>query len=605
MTCRRGGNVTASAGCDDMRVREDLGPLRRRSAILLLFVLLALGILHLRLFQLQIVDGAGWRRLAENNRLRRLPLSSFRGRIYDRQGKVLAENVPTWDLLVFPEDARNLEATALFLARADIGAAAALRERLTSRRRGTLAAIVAGEDLSWEQVARVRSHRSEFPELSVVNGFRRFYPHGGTAAHAVGHLRPIWQSELELHPERNPNALVGASGVERLRDEFLFGKGGERWVVMSAVGQQLGVVREEQASSGHELSVTIDLALQEAAAAALDGAAGAVTALDPRDGAVRILYSSPTFNPNLFSGHLSPDAWETLRDDPWHPLQDRCTQGVYPPGSTIKPFLALGGLAEGLIDPRWSVNCQGAVTLFDHRFRCWRRSGHGRVTLRRSLEVSCDVYYYLLGQKLGIDRMADWLTRFGFGEATGIGLSTEASGLVGTPEWSQRVRRQPWYPGEAVSVSIGQGPLLATTLQLARAYAALANGGLLVTPYLVQGAQATQPRDLGLDPEDLAQVVEGLRRVVQGREGTARSLASLNMAGKTGTAQVVRLADDVTEDELEAHQRHHAWFVGWAPFEDPVLVVAIVVEHGGGGGAVAAPVAGKILRAVLARDNGT
>jgi penicillin-binding protein 2 len=275
-------------------------------------------------------------------------------------------------------------------------------------------------------------------------------------------------------------------------------------------------------------------------------------------------------------------------------------QGVYPPGSTIKPFFTLAGLAKGEIIASSKVTCRGAVMLYGHRFRCWRRSGHGVVGTVRALEVSCDPFFYQLGYRMGIETMASWLVRFGFGTPTGIGLSPESDGLVGTPEWSRRVRNTPWYPGEAISVSIGQGPLLATSLQIARAYAALANGGHLVTPHLVESAQLDPPVDLQLNPDHLGLVVEGLELVVQGRDGTARALKPLPMAGKTGTAQVARLQEGVDTEDLPEHLRHHALFVGWAPVDDPRLVVAAVVEHGGGGATTAAPVVGAIIEEAMA-----
>ncbi len=585
-----------------MDLREDLAPLRRRGAALALIVLAALGLLHGRLAMLQIVQGARWRAQAENNRVRRVPVEAARGRIYDRRGAVLAENVATWQLLLFPDEVQNVDETLLFLARAGVGDVQTLRERLSAPRWGPLAPIVIGEDLSWDLVARLRAHQSDHPELSVLSGFRRFYPFGRLTAHAVGYLRLPTVAELESNPSLQPTSLVGAIGVEEQRQALLAGTDGERWVVSSAIGQQLGVVRELGSKPGRDLTLTLDIQLQAAVAHALGDASGAVVVLDPRTGAVRALYSAPSFDANRFVGRLSSADWAALRDDPLRPLQDRCTQGVYPPGSTIKPFMALAGLGEGVIGPGWGVSCTGSVVLFGHPFRCWQRGGHGGVGLERSLEVSCDVFYYLLGQRLGIDAIASWLNRFGFGHATGIGIGTEASGLVGTPEWSRRERHQPWYPGTTVSVSIGQGPLVATTLQLARAYAALANGGRLVRPHLVADSDTDRGEDLHLDPESLARVVRGLTAAVHGSEGTAHRLAELPIAGKTGTAQVVALQEGVRVDEMDERFRHHAWFVGWAPLDDPRWVVAVLVEHGGGGGGVAAPVAGRIVAAALAGE---
>jgi penicillin-binding protein 2 len=315
---------------------------------------------------------------------------------------------------------------------------------------------------------------------------------------------------------------------------------------------------------------------------------------------VRVLHSAPSFDPEIFGGRLSRTDWQALQEDPLHPLQNRSLQGVYPPGSTIKPFFAIAGLAEGVIDPHATVYCNGSVVLYGHRFRCWRRGGHGFVDLERAITESCDVYFYLLGQRLGIEGMAEWLHRFGFGSRTGLDLTFESPGLIGTPEWSRRARSTPWYPGDSVSVSIGQGPLLATVIQLARAYAILANHGKPVTPYLVSAPVSPTP-DVALNPEHLALVTAALEKVVHGPTGTARRIGRLPIAGKTGTAQVARLLDGVDASELSPELRHHALFVGWAPLDDPELVVAVIVEHGGDGGSVAAPVAARVVEAYLER----
>lgn len=583
-----------------MELRDDTGPLRRRTAWVFLLIFATLGLLHLRLADLQLVHGSNWRNLAENNRLRRFPMPGPRGWIYDRRGRVLAENLPSWELLLFPNEAANVDRTGVFVAQLGVSDVQVFRERLAERRIGRMAPLIVGENLSWNQVAGVRSHQSDFPELSVVSRIRRNYPFGSLTAHAVGHLRPVTKAQSEANPELEPDALVGATGIEADADSFVAGQPGERWAMVSAVGRQLGIVRETVPTPGGDIGVTLDVELQQAAAEALGDRAGAVVGLDPRNGAVRILYSAPSFDPAVFGGRLSRSDWQILQEDPFHPLQNRCLQGVYPPGSTIKPFLALAGLSEGLITPETTVYCNGSAVLYGHRFHCWRRGGHGLVDLERSLAESCDIYYYQLGKRLGIDAMAAWLQRFGFGKRTGLDLSFESPGLVGTPEWSRRVRKTPWYPGEAVSLSIGQGPMLATVAQLARAFAILANSGRATTPHLIS-PEAVTTEDVGIDERHLATVRTALEAVVHGPAGTARRFASVPMAGKTGTAQVVRLQEGVSSDELAPNLRHHAWFVSWAPLDEPKLVVSVIVEHGGDGSAAAAPVAAHIVETFLAR----
>jgi len=587
-----------------MELREDTGPLRRRTIALFLSGFAIFGLLHLRLADLQLVHGVEWRNLAENNRLRRLPLLGSRGWIYDRRGRVLAENKPSWDLLLFPNETEKVDETSVFLATIGVTDVSTFRERLAERRIGRMAPLVIGENLSWNQVAAVRSRQSDYPELTVVSGFRRHYPFGELTSHAIGYLRPVSKTSVEADPSIEPDTMVGATGVEAAEDAFVAGTDGERWVMVSAAGRQLGLVNEVDPKPGRDLGVSLDIDLQRVAAEALGDRSGSVVAIDPRNGAVRVLHSSPTFDPTVFGGRLSRSDWKALQDDPLHPLQNRSLQGVYPPGSTIKPFLALAGLAEGLIDPRTTVFCNGYVVLYGHRFRCWRRGGHGFVDLEASLAESCDVYYYLLGQRLGIDGIARWLRFFGFGERTGLDPVFEARGLIGTPEWSREIRGTPWYPGETVSVSIGQGPLLATVLQIARGYSLLANGGRPITPHLVPQAIGEMTEAI-VDGGHLEEVTAALEAVVHGPKGTARRFTAIPMAGKTGTAQVARLQDGVDAEDLAPHLRHHAWFVGWAPLDEPRLVVAAIVEHGGDGGSVAAPVVAEVVKAALGLELNT
>jgi len=309
-----------------------------------------------------------------------------------------------------------------------------------------------------------------------------------------------------------------------------------------------------------------------------------------------VLLSQPAFDPELFAGHLEPARWRELTEDPLKPLHNRALQALYPPGSTIKPMFAAGALNDGIRSPSDSTFCTGGVTIYGHPYRCWQRGGHGHVAVESALEVSCDSYFYRVAQDAGIDRLASWARVFGLDQSTGIEIAGETTGLVPDDAWSRRVRKHQWYAGESISVGIGQGPILATPVALARAYAALVNGGALVQPHLVQGRGAP-PRDLGLPPHVLRQVRRGMELVVTGDRGTARGLAALpvRIAGKTGTAQVVRKQEGVKWQDLPWEQRHHALFVGYAPAQEPRLVVVVVVEHGGDAASAAAPIAGRIL----------
>lgn len=581
-------------------VRDDLRPLQRRLAALLLLTLFGILILLSRLWVLQVLQQERWRRLAESNRLRKVPLEAPRGTVKDVNGEILLDNRPAFQLLVFPEEMKDLEETTRFLASIGIASEQEVGSRLKKAIKTSFLPSVIADNLTFSQVAAIAAHRAEHKELEVHPTTRRRVPLGPVVAHVVGQLGEVTPEQLAQNPELRPGQLVGRSGLERAYQHVLGGEQGNVVVVVDALGRQVSTLEEEKPVPGRPLTVTLDLSLQREAAKALGPQVGAVVALDPKTGAVRVLLSQPAFDPDLFAGHLEPQKWQELVADPLHPLNNRALQALYPPGSTIKPLYAAAALASGVRTPSQGVFCTGAVNIYGHPYRCWLKGGHGHVALEEAIEASCDTYFYYLARDAGIDRLASWARLFGLGSPTGIELSGEASGLVPDDAWSRRVRGQPWYAGETISVGIGQGPILVTPLQLAVAYAALVNGGYLVTPHLVEG-QGKPPKPLGLPAEALAAARRGMERVVEGNRGTARRLGALpaSLAGKTGTAQVMRKKEGVTWRELPWEQRHHALFVGYAPAEDPRLVVAVVVEHGGDAASVAAPVAGRILAKAL------
>lgn len=584
-------------------VRDDLRPLRRRAALLIALFALAFLIILFRLFTLQVIEAPRWRALADNNRLRRLPLEAPRGRVTDRNGAVVMDNRPAFQLLLFPEEMRDPERTIEFLARIGLADEAEVRARVARARRTSHLPSVIADNLTWPQMAAVAAHRADFQELSVHPASRRAIPAGAVVAHLVGQLGEASPAELAADPKLRPGQLVGRSGIEKAYQHVLGGVPGNLVVVVDALGRQVSTLDEEPPEPGHPLVLTLDLELQQRAARAMSGLVGSVVALDPRTGEVRVLLSQPAFDPDLFAGHLEPTRWRTLVADPMKPLTNRAIQALYPPGSTIKPIFAAGALADGLRTPAQGVYCTGQTSFYGHPYRCWLAGGHGHVDLERAIEVSCDSFFYRLAYDAGLERLARWATTFGLGTPTGIELAGEAGGLVPSDEWSRRIRGHQWYAGETISVGIGQGPLLVTPIQLAVAYSALVNGGFLVTPHLVPGT-GKAPRPLGLDPAALAVVRAGLGRVVAGEQGTARRLATLPVAvaGKTGTSQVIRKREGVRWQELPWEQRHHALFVGYAPPVDPSLVVVAVVEHGGDAAAVAAPVAGQILATAFGHE---
>jgi penicillin-binding protein 2 len=578
-------------------VRDDLRPLQRRLAVMLAVIAVAIGAVLVRLWVLQVVQGPRWRSAAENNRLRRIPLEAPRGKVTDVHGAIILGNRPTYQLLLFPEEMVNARKTTEFLSGIGIAPPDEVRARLDKARRTFHLPSVIADNLTWPQVAAIAAHRAEFRELEIHPATRRSLPPGSTVAHLAGQLGEVSPEQLAEDPDLRPGQLVGRSGLERAYQDVLGGVPGNLMVVVDALGKQVSALNEESPVPGRPLQVTIDLALQREAAEALGGQVGAVVALDPRDGAVRVLLSQPAFDPELFAGHLEPARWHELVNDPLSPLHDRALQALYPPGSTIKPLFAAGALSDGVRTPSDTVYCNGLVTIYGHPYRCWQSGGHGRVDLVQAIEASCDTYFYYLARDAGIERLGKWARTFGFGSPTGIELGGENSGLVPDDAWSRKVRGQPWYGGETISVGIGQGPLLVTPLQLAVAYAALVNGGMLVQPYLVSGKGAV-PRPTGLAADALALVRRGMELVVAGDRGTARHLGHLPVAfaGKTGTSQVMRKKEGVKWRDLPWDQRHHALFVGYAPPADPQLLVCVVVEHGGDAATVAAPIAARIFQ---------
>ena len=578
-------------------VRDDLRPLQRRTAALLVTLALAFSGIFVRLWVLQVIQSARWKSAAENNRLRRLPLEAPRGMVTDVHGEVILDNRPTYQLLLFPEEMADPARTAAFLTKIEIASADEVKARLDKARRTSHLPSVIADNLAWFQVAAIAAHRAEYTELEIHPATRRSLPPGATVAHLVGQLGEVSPEQLSGNPGFRPGQLVGRSGIERAYQDVLGGTPGNLVVVVDAFGKQVSALDEEHPVAGRPLKVTLDLALQREAAAAMAGQVGAVVALDPRDGAVRILLSQPSFDPDLFAGHLEPTKWRELVGDPLDPLHNRALQALYPPGSTIKPLFAAGALRDGVRTLSDTVFCTGESTIYGHLYHCWQKGGHGRVALEEAIEVSCDTFFYHLARDAGIDRLAAWARAFGLGAATGIELGGESTGLVPDDAWSRKARGQPWYGGETISVGIGQGPILVTPIQMAVAYAALVNGGRLVKPHLVEGRDGP-PRTIGFPADALAEVQRGMELVVAGDRGTARRLGSLpvRFAGKTGTSQVMRKQEGVHWQDLPWEQRHHALFIGYAPLGDPQLVVAVVVEHGGDAASVAAPIAARIIQ---------
>jgi penicillin-binding protein 2 len=559
----------------------------------------------------QLVQGDYYRELAENNRLRKLPIKAPRGLIYDRKGRLLVENVPSYNLMLDRSRSGSLERSLGFAA----GVLGRPVEELQGLLQGYAAIpdfkpVLLAENLTLSQVARFGVEGLEYPEFEVEVQHLRLYRHREQTAHLLGYLGEATQQEIDAaHGAYQPGDLVGKKGIEQTYDAVLRGTDGERVVVVDSRGELLREYRQKPAVPGRNLRLAIDLDLQQEAARWLDGPekVGSVIAMDPRNGEILALVSSPSYNPNLFARRLQQADWQSLIDDPNHPLQNRAIQNTYSPGSTFKIIMQTAGLTEGVFDEHTAVVCTGAKSFYGRPFRCWRKGGHGTVDAHLALKLSCDVYFYTLGQRMGIEKIARYARLFGLGSATGIDLSGEKRGLVPDPAWSLAARGHQWWPGETISVSIGQGPVLLTPLQMAEMTALVANGGYRVIPHLIKDARLPPPARVPLDEQALRAVRDGMWAVVNEPGGTAYGSARLEgveIAGKSGTVQVIAYAQRTDPRNMPFKYRDHAWFTSFAPADEPQIVVTVFAEHGGGGSRVAAPIAQAVYAKYFGIDNG-
>ena len=596
--------------------------LEKRIAIALLVMLVVWLLLLLRLFHLQVVEGDRYRVSAERNSVRTHRVTAPRGMLLDRRGEILVDSRPSFDVFVVPNESDDLSAAIQRVADLAGAPVEQLRERVGQPRgAGRFQALPLARDLDRGALARIEARLWALPGVLTQVKPVRAYRYGSSASHLLGWLGEISKAELasrDYHGYRRGDA-VGKDGIERLLDAELRGRDGGENVLVDAHGRELERLDAVEPQPGRNVVLTLDLRVQLAAERALDatGRSGAAVALDPTSGEVLAFVSRPSFDPNRFAAGLAVEEWRALVDDPGKPLHDRVLQGQYPPGSAYKVVPALAALEEGLIGPDYRVECRGSYRLGRRRYRCWKRGGHGWIDLHRALVESCDVFFYTVGHELGVDTLAYYARALGLGRKTGFAGSAERSGLVPTQAWKERRFGEPWLAGETISLSIGQGFNLWTPIQLANAYGAIANGGTLYRPFAVKHVtdaygrvlREFEPEALGRVPisgHALARVRRALRGVVHEPHGTGwvmrRLPGGIESAGKTGTAQVVALAKDPprSDDDIPIERRDHAWFVSYAPADDPRIVVAVLVEHGGHGGSVAAPIALEIVKAFLA-----
>jgi len=549
-------------------------------------------------WNLQVARGEEYAHLAENNRLREVPLLPVRGVLRDRRGEIVASTRPSLRLLLRREGTGDPDGQLRRLETVLPVSYDSLVERLAlAAKRPVFEPAVLKEDLALEELAPIEAHREWFPAVEFQQTARRTYPAGDAAAHVLGYVGEVSEDELEASgPEARlySGDIVGKSGLERFYDDELRGVRGAKYVTVNNLGRQLGEGRPGTAPhNGSDLRLTLDLGLQRKLVEALGDEVGAGVFMDARNGEILALASTPTFDPNTFAGRITPEAWTQISEDPRRPMHDRAIASYYAPGSTFKVIMAIAGLETGTVNPSTVVNCTGSVNMYGRSFLCWKKGGHGPVALRQALIHSCNVYFYTLGRGLGIEPIHEFGSRFHLGGLTGIDLPGEAPGVLPSDEWKRKVHGERWYPGETISVSIGQGLLAVTPIQMATMISAVATGKLPV-PHVAQG-RGEAPADLGISPETLAIVRSALEEVVTGGTGRNVALENVKVAGKTGTAQVYKHSAGIDADKLPKDERDHAWFVGFAPAEVPEIAFAVVVEHGGHGGTSAAPIARQVL----------
>jgi len=592
---------------------------RNRLTGVILCVSAAFLVLFLRLFYLQVVQGEEFRRLSENNCIRLQDLDPPRGLIFDRNGTLLVDNRPSFDLSIIIKDAKPLEKTIHKLSNLLKVQPKDLQAKIVNIKGiSNYNPILLKQDIGRNALASIEVHKFDLPGVFIDVTPRRHYINQQSAAHLVGYLSEINPDELASgkYPGFRGGDFVGKFGVERAYQHFLRGKRGGRQVEVNATGQVVRIIKTVGAMQGHDVFLTIDHELQRKAEILLEGKAGAVVAMEPQTGEVLAMSSMPSFDQNTFVNGMSKKEWETLISNPFHPMENKAVQGEYPPGSTYKIVTALAGLEEGVIDENTTFFCPGHYEFGDRVFRCWKKGGHGSMSIVKALAESCDVFFYQVGQRLGVDRLAWYAKASGLGSITGIQLDHEAPGLIPTAAWKKRHTGIPWQAGETLSIAIGQGANLVTPLQMAVLTSAVANNGKRFKPVILKRivspkgdiVLADRPQITGKLPfsmKTLNLVQKGLWKVVNGRKGTARRvyIKGIEICGKTGTAQLFsRRSDEVErEEDIESHLKSHAWFVAYAPAVDPQIAIAVIVEHGEHGSSVAGPIARELIKTYVKR----
>lgn len=579
-----------------------------------LSVLLAavLAVVGVRLYYLQIIRHKQYAELADRNRIRIHRQPALRGLVFDSHHRPLVNTQPSFDAVIVPEDMRNARQTVArlegYLGDDNISA------ELSAAGKGDrppFDPIAVAEHLNWQQVVTLETHQLKLPGVSIEVIPERHYIYGSLGAHLLGYVGEVTMGDLQHLPGYRMGDDIGKFGLERVFETTLRGRAGGQEIEVDSVGRRLRVLRQIPETPGESVVLTIDLKVQQAAEEAIGNRAGALVAIDPNTGYIIAMVSHPSFDPNMFAQGIKPVQWHALTTDPQHPLENRAIQGIYAPGSTFKPIDAIAGLEEGTLTPATTYFCAGGLWYGHREYHCWRKWGHGDISLHRAIVESCDVYFYNVGIHLGIDRLSKWARMLGLGEKTGVDLGGETAGVMPSSLWKERHYHQPWYPAETLSVAIGQGYVAATPIQMAEVLAEIANGGIRYKPQYVKEVDTLDgsvvkrfppvvERRIPLDPQVLDIVRSAMCGVVNAPDGTARGarLDNVEVCGKTGTAQVVKEAGNqrIAENKQPLKYRDNGWFVAFAPAQHPQIAIAAVIEHGGFGADSAAPVVHDVLQ---------
>ncbi len=583
-----------------------------------IFILITVfSLLMARLFFLQVIEGQEFRRLSENNCIRLQHIDPFRGLIFDRNSDIMVDNRPSFDLGIILKDAHPLKNTIGKLIECTNLTQEEIEEKIAKNKSiSPYKTIVLKQDIDRNLLAAIEVNKFDLPGIVIDVRIRRHYIRGKSAAHLIGYLGEISSRELEsgLFPEYNSGELIGKFGVEKSYEKFLRGKRGGRQVEVNANGQIVRILNTVDAQPGYNTYLTIDRLLQEKAENLLGDSVGAVVAMDPNTGQILALANSPSFDPNEFVTGLSHQKWQEIISNPFRTMENKAIQAEYPPASTYKIVTAMAGLEEGVFDEKTSIFCPGFYRFGDRDFRCWKKGGHGTSNVFKAIAESCDVFFYQVGAKLGVDRIAWYAKACGLGRKSGIDLDHEAKGLIPTAAWKKERTGTSWHRGETLSVAIGQGYNLTTPLQMLVLISAVANGGIIHKPQILERVVTSNgdvvfvnekqvAGKLPVSKKNLEIIRKGLWEVVNSNRGTAKiaKLKNEYMSGKTGTAQVVgrKKIENLRESEKTRQFRDHAWFVAYAPSENPKIAVAIIVEHGEHGSLTAAPIAQQLIETYL------